>query len=84
MPDDHPSFPGVEGPVLLVIMDGVGLYRGRTEGCPASALDLAATPVFDRLFAEFDRFERQVGGRAEETAFLVGPVEPGASCAVTR
>jgi 2,3-bisphosphoglycerate-independent phosphoglycerate mutase len=46
----HPEFPGVDGPVVLVILDGVGLYRGRAEGYPANAFDLASTPNLDRLF----------------------------------
>jgi 2,3-bisphosphoglycerate-independent phosphoglycerate mutase len=47
----NPHFHGVSGPLLLVIMDGVGLYRGRAEGYPANAVDLAATPNLDRLLA---------------------------------
>ncbi len=47
----NPSFSGVPGPLLLVILDGVGLYRGRADGYPANAVDLAATPNFDRLMA---------------------------------
>jgi 2,3-bisphosphoglycerate-independent phosphoglycerate mutase len=35
-----------------VILDGVGLYRGRAEGYEGNAFDLAATPNLDRLFAE--------------------------------
>lgn len=46
----HPDFRGVEGPVVLVILDGVGLYRGRAEGYPANAFDIATTPNLDRLF----------------------------------
>jgi len=46
------GFPGVSGPLLLVIMDGVGLYRGRAEGYPANAVDLASTPNLDRLMAD--------------------------------
>ncbi|MCU0302847.1 MAG: 2,3-bisphosphoglycerate-independent phosphoglycerate mutase [Thermoanaerobaculales bacterium] len=45
----NPVYPGVSGPLLLVILDGVGLYRGRAEGYPANAVDLANTPVLDRL-----------------------------------
>lgn len=45
----HPDFAGVKGPLILVILDGVGLYRGRAEGYPANAFDLARTPVLDRL-----------------------------------
>ena len=39
---------GVDGPVLLVIMDGVGIGKG-DEG---DAVGLAKTPVLDRLAAE--------------------------------
>ena len=45
----NPSYSGVPGPLLLVILDGVGLYRGRADGYPANAVDLAATPNFDRF-----------------------------------
>ena len=45
------EFEGVDGPLLLVILDGVGLYRGRDEGYPANAVDLARTPNFDRWLA---------------------------------
>jgi 2,3-bisphosphoglycerate-independent phosphoglycerate mutase len=45
------DFNGVDGPLLLVILDGVGLYRGRAEGYPANALDLARTPNFDHWLA---------------------------------
>ena len=41
----HPSFPGVPGPVLVVVMDGVGIGRG-DEG---DAVALARTPTLDRL-----------------------------------
>lgn len=47
----NPDFAGVSGPLLLVIMDGVGLYRGQADGYPANAVDLASTPNFDRLLA---------------------------------
>jgi len=43
----HPSFPGVPGPVLVVVMDGVGIGRG-DEG---DAVALARTPNLDRLSA---------------------------------
>ncbi len=49
---NHPSFPGIQGPLLLVIMDGVGLYQGKNEGYPGNAVDLANTPNLDRLFKE--------------------------------
>ena len=41
----HPSFPGVEGPVLVVVMDGVGIGR-RDEG---DAVWVARTPNLDAL-----------------------------------
>ncbi len=40
----NPDFAGVSGPLLLVIMDGVGLYRGQADGYPANAVDLAIDP----------------------------------------
>ncbi|HQP45006.1 MAG TPA: hypothetical protein PLV66_15160, partial [Thermoanaerobaculales bacterium] len=47
----HPRFAGIPGPLVLVILDGVGLYRGRAEGYEANAFDIAATPRLDRLLA---------------------------------
>ena len=41
----HPTFAGVTGPVLLVVMDGVGVGR-RDEG---DAVFLARTPTLERL-----------------------------------
>lgn len=32
------------GPIVLVVMDGVGLYRGAAAGYPGNALDLARAP----------------------------------------
>jgi 2,3-bisphosphoglycerate-independent phosphoglycerate mutase len=43
------SYAGVQGPLVLVILDGVGLYRGRAEGYRANAFDIASTPNLDRL-----------------------------------
>jgi len=48
----NPAFPGIEGQLVLLILDGVGLYRGRTEGYDGNAVDLASTPTLDRLLAE--------------------------------
>jgi 2,3-bisphosphoglycerate-independent phosphoglycerate mutase len=50
--DTNPRFAGVPGQLLLVILDGVGLYRGRSEGYDGNAFDIAATPNLDRLFSE--------------------------------
>ncbi|MCD4750934.1 MAG: 2,3-bisphosphoglycerate-independent phosphoglycerate mutase, partial [Thermoanaerobaculales bacterium] len=53
------------GPLLLVIMDGVGLYRGISEGYPGNAFDQANTPNLDRLFNEAPLFlELKAHGRA--------------------
>ncbi len=41
----------IKRPVLLVIMDGVGLYRGRDQGYEGNAVDQARTPVLDSLMA---------------------------------
>ncbi len=46
----NPKFEGVEPPLLLVIMDGVGIYRGIKDGYCGNALDIAFTPNFDKLF----------------------------------
>lgn len=35
------EYDGIRGPLLLVIMDGIGLYRGNDEGYPGNAVDLA-------------------------------------------
>ncbi len=35
------NYGGVRGPLLLCILDGMGLYRGKTEGYPGNAIDLA-------------------------------------------
>ena len=52
-------------PLLLVIMDGVGLYRGLAEGYPANAVDRAATPNLDRIFTDSKVFlELKAHGRA--------------------
>ncbi len=51
-----PDFPGVPGQLVLLILDGVGLYRGRAEGYEGNAVDLAATPNLERLSAEAEVF----------------------------
>lgn len=45
----HRVFSGVEGPVLLVVMDGVGIGRGDA----GDAVQLARTPTLDRLRAGY-------------------------------
>ena len=43
------SFKGVGGPVLVVVMDGVGL----APPSPGNAVDAANTPMLDRLMANY-------------------------------
>jgi len=50
--EKSPRYGGVPGQLLLVILDGVGLYRGRADSYDGNAFDLANTPNLDRLFAE--------------------------------
>ncbi len=47
--EKSPSFEGIPGQLLLVILDGVGLYRGRADGYDGNAYDRASTPNLDRL-----------------------------------
>lgn len=49
---EHHTHQPTADPLVLVILDGVGLYRGRREGYPGNALDQASTPTLDRLFRE--------------------------------
>lgn len=49
MLNKHPSFPGVEGPVVTIVLDGFG-YTPEHEG---NAIYNAYTPVLDRLFANY-------------------------------
>jgi 2,3-bisphosphoglycerate-independent phosphoglycerate mutase len=46
--DKHPSFPGIRGPVVVVVMDGVGLGK-RDDG---DAVALARTPTLDALMKD--------------------------------
>ena len=40
----------LNGPLLFIILDGVGLYRGKDESYPGNAFDLAKAPVLKNLF----------------------------------
>ncbi|MEI6126474.1 MAG: 2,3-bisphosphoglycerate-independent phosphoglycerate mutase, partial [Pseudomonadota bacterium] len=40
--EKDPSYQGVRGPLLLIILDGIGLYRGKEEGYPGNAFDIAS------------------------------------------
>lgn len=46
------GFKGIEGQLLLVILDGVGIYKGAKEGYEGNAFDQADTPNLDRLIKE--------------------------------
>ncbi len=48
----NPVFTGIQGQLVLLILDGVGLYRGRKDGYGGNAVDQAATPHLDRLIRE--------------------------------
>jgi len=55
-----PTFPGRKGPLLLVIMDGIGI--GRKD--ESNAVYMARTPVLDRLLAGPLYAELKAHGRA--------------------
>jgi len=40
----------IDGPLVLVILDGVGLYKGQKDGYPGNALDLAKADFLKKLF----------------------------------
>ncbi len=42
----------IQGPLVLVILDGVGLYKGKEEGYLGNALDLAKADFLKSLFRE--------------------------------
>src|SRR5689334_24835531 len=56
----HPRFAGAKGPVLLVVMDGIGCGAGDE----ADAVKIAATPTLDRLWAPGMRAELRAHGKA--------------------
>jgi len=56
----HPSFPGIDGPVVTIILDGVGMSP-RHEG---NAVFQARTPVLDRLLASYPHTTLKAHGTA--------------------
>ncbi len=56
----HPGFSGIPGPVVTVVMDGVGC-SSRSEG---NAVTAAATPTIDRLWADYPHTELHAHGRS--------------------
>ena len=56
----HPSFPGIEGPILTVIMDGVGLNTSPI----GNAVLHANTPTLDRLARDYPHTTLLAHGKA--------------------
>jgi len=56
----HPRQPAPKGPVLLVVMDGIG----RGAGDEADAVKIAQTPTLDRLWVPGVRCELRAHGKA--------------------
>ena len=56
----HAKFQGPKGPVVLVVMDGIG----RGAGDEADAVKIASTPTLDRLWAPGVRAELRAHGKA--------------------
>jgi len=56
----HPKFPGVNGPVVIVVMDGFGV----TPNQEGNAIYQANTPVLDRLFADYPHTVLKAHGMA--------------------
>jgi 2,3-bisphosphoglycerate-independent phosphoglycerate mutase len=54
----HARFPGAKGPVVLVVMDGIG----RGAGDEADAVSIASTPTMDRLWVPGVRTELRAHG----------------------
>ena len=56
----HPRWPGARGPVVLAILDGVGIGKGDE----ADAVKLARTPTLDRLWVPGARASLRAHGVA--------------------
>src|SRR3954469_19182312 len=56
----HPAQPRPKGPVVLVVMDGIG----RGAGDEADAVSIASTPTLDRLWVPGARAELRAHGKA--------------------
>ncbi|MEM9532160.1 MAG: 2,3-bisphosphoglycerate-independent phosphoglycerate mutase [Pseudomonadota bacterium] len=56
----HPTYPGIEGPVLMVVMDGMGL----TPNQEGNAFYHAYTPTLDRLLADYPNTALKAHGTA--------------------
>ena len=54
------AFPGVPGPVVVIVMDGYGIPRHEV----GSAIDAARKPTLDRLFAQYPNIVLRAHGTA--------------------
>lgn len=54
------SFPGVQGPVVIIVMDGYGIPKSDV----GSAIAAARKPTLDRLFANYPNIRLRAHGRA--------------------
>jgi 2,3-bisphosphoglycerate-independent phosphoglycerate mutase len=55
-----PSFPGIPGPVVIIVMDGYGLPKTDV----GSAIAAARKPTLDRLFANYSNIRLRAHGTA--------------------
>jgi 2,3-bisphosphoglycerate-independent phosphoglycerate mutase len=56
----YPAFPGVAGPVVVIVMDGYGLPKNDA----GSAIAAARKPTLDRLFAKYPNISLRAHGTA--------------------
>ncbi|TXT24581.1 MAG: 2 3-bisphosphoglycerate-independent phosphoglycerate mutase [Rhodocyclaceae bacterium] len=54
------AFPGVQGPVVIIVMDGYGLPKTDV----GSAIAAARKPTLDRLFANYPNIRLRAHGTA--------------------
>ena len=54
------SFPGVQGPVVIIVMDGYGIPKSDV----GSAIAAARKPMLDRLFADYPNIQLRAHGKA--------------------
>lgn len=54
------SFPGVQGPVVIIVMDGYGIPKSDV----GSAIAAARKPTLDRLFADYPNIQLRAHGTA--------------------
>ena len=55
-----PAFAGVQGPVVVIVMDGYGIPKHEV----GSAIDAARKPTLDRLFAQYPNITLRAHGTA--------------------